>query len=139
MLGTARDGADAAVLVQHAGPTLSALLSPHAPLLEYAKELGIEPCVNGFLEESLGDGLHTGSTPQRQHDVDFLDGLSGLLDEYVIALALDGKLAHRIAQTAGFGRNAQRRGNYTDLALSPGQAHSHAGATAQHQYPGVIR
>ena len=91
MLGTPRHRANAAVFMQDTGPAGGAFLRPHASFFKNTEELGIETGINRFIGVALGNRLDTRTATQGKHGIAFCDGLGSLLDEDIIALALNGK------------------------------------------------
>ena len=91
MLGTTGDRAHAAELGQHALAAADALFRPGRLFFQDAHVLRIERGIHGLAGKALGNGLHASGAAERHHGLAALHCGRQVLDELVVALALDGE------------------------------------------------
>jgi hypothetical protein len=92
MFGAPGNGADTAVFVQHAGAAGNTFLGPDRPFFENTKEGGVQSGINRLFRIPFRNGLNAGTAPERKHRIVSFDCFGSLLDEYIVALTLNGKL-----------------------------------------------
>ena len=120
MLGTTGDRADAAEFGQHALAAADALLGPGRLFFQDAEELRVEPGIHGLAGKALGQGLHAGGATERHHGLAALHRGRQVLDELVVALALDGDLLDLHRLLGQFARHAHAVAGNADFALAVG-------------------
>src|SRR3990172_5275689 len=130
---------DTAVLRQHAIAAAQAFLGPDRLLLENAEELSVESGVDGLSGEPLGDGLHARAAAEGDDGFGLGHLVSQVLDELVLALALDGDLGEFEGLALDLAGHAGGGGGDAHLALATGEADGDAGATAHEEDLAVAR
>jgi len=89
VFGTAGDGTNPAVLVEHTRATGCAFLRPDSSFLQDADERRVQTGINRFAGVTLRQGLNTGTATQGKNGIVVLDGIGRLLEKDVVALAFD--------------------------------------------------
>jgi hypothetical protein len=99
---TAGNRANTAVLVKYASSTCDTFFRPDTSFFEDTDESGIKAGINRFIGITLGDGLNTCAAADWNNRIISFYCLGGLLDENIVALALDSQflnLDRNVAQS----------------------------------------